>query len=328
MTKLSGTVTEEKWRLAKPFIISRGAIHDVTVVLVELNDGHAKGRGECCPVPHFGESVEQVGRDIRALLARLADAPEPEAMIAAAPAGAARNAVDCALWDLKAKRAGKPIAALLNMSPLRPVETVMTISLDRPEVMAAATRAAAAYPILKLKLGAAGDGDRVRAVRAAAPGKRLIVDVNEGWSSDELREYLPLMAELGVKLLEQPLPAGRDDAVADVKHLVPIGADESCHTSHDLDRVAALYDVVNIKLDKTGGLTEALALLQGAQARGMDAMVGCMLGTSLAMAPAMVIAQSCRFVDLDAPLLIGSDREPSLTYAHGEVSPPRRMLWG
>ena len=324
----SATVVQEQWPLAKPFIISRGAIHDVTVVLVELGDGDVKGRGESCPVPHFGESLEQVVRDIEALLANLAEASDPAALIAAAPAGAARNAVDCAFWDLRAKRAGKPIAELLGIPPLEAVETVMTVSLDAPDIMAAAARAATAHPILKLKLGAAGDGDRLRAVRAAVPEKRLIVDVNEGWSFDELREYMPLLAELGIEMVEQPLRAGEDDPIAELAHLIPVGADESCHTSRDLDRVAALYDVINIKLDKTGGLTEALALSNGARARGLDVMVGCMLGTSLAMAPATVIAQSCRFVDLDAPLLIGNDRVPSLTYADGKVSAPQSMLWG
>jgi L-alanine-DL-glutamate epimerase-like enolase superfamily enzyme len=327
--RIDATVRVEHWRLHKPFVIARGAEHEIALVVVELTDGAAVGRGECCPVSHYGETVHGVVATTESLLARLRSGEAWAVIHDGAPAGAARNAVDCALWDLAAKRAGRPIHDLLGRPAPRPVETVLTIGVAAPEAMAAAAEAAFDHGLFKLKL--CGDGcdvQRVQAVRRAAPAKRLIADANESWTSDLLAADLPALAEAGLMMLEQPLPAGGDSGIGAVPHAVPLGADESCHVAADLARVAPLYDVVNIKLDKTGGLTEALRLLEGARAAGLQAMVGCMLGTSLAMAPALLIAPECAFVDLDAPLLIGSDRPAALNYAAGWIDPADRALWG
>ena len=244
------------------------------------------------------------------------------------PPGAARNALDAAFWDLDAKRADRRVAELAGIGVLRPVVTAYTLSLDTPENMAAAAKVQRDRPLLKLKLTGDGDVERVRAVRRAAPASRLIVDANEGWSERHLTEVMPVLAEFGVELIEQPLPAGADDALAHVPHPIPVCADESCHTRADLDRLAGKYDAVNIKLDKSGGLTEALALAAEARRRGFSVMVGCMIGTSLSMAPAMLVAQQATIVDLDAPLLLASDRAHGLRYDGSTLYPPEAALWG
>jgi L-alanine-DL-glutamate epimerase-like enolase superfamily enzyme len=321
----------ETWPLAKPFVISRARADTTDVLVVEISDGQAMGRGEATPIRRFGQSMDKAIPEAEAMLAALRDGTGWSKLHDAVPPGAARNAVDCAIWDLRAKRAGKPICALLELPAWQPVQTVFTISVATPEAMAEAARDAALYPILKIKLGGSNDDLRIRAIRDAVPDKRLIVDVNEGWTLTELERCLTSMIDAGVELIEQPLPAGRDDELAALpraSRAVPIGADESCHTSADIERLASLYDVVNIKLDKTGGLTEALRMLDSARAAGLDVMVGCMLGTSLAMAPAMLLAQSGRFVDLDAPLLIGNDRNPAMVYRDGVVFPPSPEVWG
>jgi L-alanine-DL-glutamate epimerase-like enolase superfamily enzyme len=244
------------------------------------------------------------------------------------PAGAARNALDCALWDLEAKRAGQRAAALAGLPPLRPVTTAYTISLDEPEAMAAtAAGAARRMPLLKLKLGGAGDAERLRAVRLACPTVRLIADANEACTSELLPSLMQAAAETGVELIEQPLPADADAALAGARP-VPVCADESLHTLADLDRLAGRYDAINIKLDKAGGLTEALALAAAARARGLSIMVGCMVSTSLAMAPALLLAQDAAWVDLDGPLLLARDRTPALSYEGALVHPPEPPLWG
>lgn len=321
-------VYDEKWTLRKPFAIARGTATDVTVVMVELKGAGHTGRGECCPVAHYGESTQSVLQAIETMLTALRSGAEWDRVHDTFPAGAARNAVDCAIWDLRAKQSGRPVWALLGMPEPHKVETVFTIGLGDAADMAQAASEARAHGILKIKLGRPGDAERIRAIRAAVPDKRLIVDVNEGWSPDELPANLQAMADAGVLMVEQPLKAGADATLAGLSRPVIIGADESCHVSADIDRLIGSYNLVNIKLDKTGGLTEALRLLQRAQQAGLETMVGCMLGTSLAMAPALLIAQSCRFVDLDAPLLIGNDRDPSLTYADGFVHPSTSQLWG
>ncbi|HXC53094.1 MAG TPA: N-acetyl-D-Glu racemase DgcA [Candidatus Limnocylindrales bacterium] len=321
----------ETWPLAKPFVISRARADTTDVLVVEVDDGQCIGRGEACPIRRFGQSMEKALAGAEGMLAALRGGAEWSKLHDLTSAGAARNAVDCALWDLRAKRAGKPIWELLDLPEWQPVETVFTISVAAPEAMAAAARDAGHYPVLKIKLGGSDDDLRIRAIRDAVPDKRLIVDVNEGWSFAELERCLPAMIDARVELIEQPLPAGRDDELARLPRAarsVPIGADESCHTADDTDRLADLYDVVNIKLDKTGGLTEALRMLDHARAAGLDVMVGCMLGTSLAMAPAMLLAQSSRFTDLDAPLLIGTDRAPAMVYKDGVVFPPSPQVWG
>lgn len=331
----SARAYRETWPLAKPFVISRARADTTDVLVVEVQedqwDGQWKGRGEACPIRRFGQSMEKAVAEAEAMLAALKGGADWSKLYDLSSPGAARNAVDCALWDLRAKRAGKPIWELLELPRWQPVETVFTISVATPEAMAAAARDAGPYPILKIKLGGSDDDLRIRAIRDAVPHKRLIVDVNEGWTLAELQRCLPAMIDAGVEMIEQPLPAGRDQELAQLPRAaraLPIGADESCHIAADIDRLVELYDVVNIKLDKAGGLTEALRMLDRARCAGLDVMVGCMLGTSLAMAPAMILAQSSRFVDLDAPLLIGTDRTPAMVYKDGIVFPPSPEVWG
>ncbi|MEQ9394545.1 N-acetyl-D-Glu racemase DgcA [Haliea sp.] len=328
MSHLEINVRKETLPLKQSFRIARGTVSEGDVVVVSIADGRSQGRGEACPTEHYGETLNGVVSLIGEAASRLSAGEDWDRVHEDMPAGAARNAIDCAVWDWRAKAAGRAVWQLLEMQAPRPVASVLTLSLDEPALMAERARAVSATGMLKLKLGAPGDADRVRAVRAAAPGQRLIVDVNEGWTLEELRRNLPVMAECGVEMLEQPLPAGEDEGLAEIEHLVPIGADESCHTSADLPRLASLYEVVNIKLDKTGGLTEAMRLVQGAKAQGLDVMIGCMLGTSLAMAPGMLVAQYARFVDLDAPLLIARDRVPGLEYRGDTIMPPVPALWG
>ena len=322
------TIAAEAWPVRGAFTIARSSITEIHVVSVTVEEGGATGRGECRPYARYGESVTSVSADLEAIRAAVEDGLDRDTLQAAMPAGAARNAVDCALWDLEAKRSGSPVWALAGLEPPQPVTTAYTLSLDTPERMADAARAAADRPLLKLKLIGDGDIDRVRAVRAAAPQARLIVDANEGWSVDHLREAGPALAALGVDLIEQPLPAGADAALAEVDCPVPLCADESCHDRRSLDRLEGLYRLVNIKLDKTGGLTEALKLAAEARRRGFDVMVGSMLATSLAIAPAVLLAGGADFVDLDGPLLLARDRDPGLAYSGSTVHPPPPALWG
>ena len=280
------------------------------------------------PYARYGETVEGVLAAIEALAPAVAEGLDRAGLQAALPPGAARNAVDAAFWDLEAKTSGKTVSRLAGIEPPRPVVTAYTLSLAEPEAMGRAAAEHAARPLLKLKLTGEGDLERVRAVRSAAPASRLIVDANEGWSPEHFERYASALAELGVALIEQPLPAGRDDALAQMPHPVPVCADESCHTSEDVEGLVGKYDVVNVKLDKTGGLTEALRLVRAARAKGFRLMVGCMVGTSLAMAPACFLAQDAEFVDLDAPLLLAKDRQPGLRYDGSTVYPPKPALWG
>jgi L-alanine-DL-glutamate epimerase-like enolase superfamily enzyme len=322
------TVTRRAWQLAQPFAISRGSKTTAEVVIAEVSDGEFRGRGECVPYPRYGESVDSVAAALEAMKGAVFSGLDRRELQQAMPPGAARNALDCAFWHLDAQRDDRRVADMAGIGPLRPVVTAYTLSLDTPERMAEAAAAQRARPLLKLKLAGDGDIERVRAVRSAAPTARLIVDANEGWRKRHLREVMPELAAYGVELIEQPLPADADDALAAVPHPIPVCADESCHVSADLDRLLGKYDAVNIKLDKTGGLTEALALAEAAAARGFQIMVGCMVGTSLAMAPALLIAQRAQFVDLDGPLLLASDRVPGLRYDGSTVYPPEPKLWG
>jgi L-Ala-D/L-Glu epimerase / N-acetyl-D-glutamate racemase len=321
-------VMRQSWKLAQPFAISRGSRTTAEVVVAEIFDGDSRGRGECVPYPRYGESVDGVVRALEAMAGAVFSGLGREALQAAMPPGAARNALDAAFWDLDAKRADRPVAELAGVGMLRTVTTAYTLGLDTPERMAAAAAAQRGRPLLKLKLTGDGDIERVRAVRRAAPAARLIVDANEGWTERHLVEVMPALAEFGVELIEQPLPAGADDALANLPHPIPVCADEACHTSADLDRLAGKYESINIKLDKTGGLTEALALAAEARRRGFRVMVGCMIGTSLSMAPAMLVAQQASLVDLDAPLLLASDRAHGLRYDGSTLYPPERALWG
>jgi L-alanine-DL-glutamate epimerase-like enolase superfamily enzyme len=321
-------VTTERWPIRGGFTISRGAKHEAMVVVATISDGNHTGRGECVPYAHYGESVEGVTAAIEDCASALARGLGRAELAALLPAGATRNALDCALWDLEAKRSGKSAAALAGLGPLRPVLTAFTLSLDTPEAMAARAREAAVYPLLKLKLGGDGDGERLRAVRAAAPEARLIADANEAWQPQETESLLDIAAEAGVELVEQPLPAGRDDVLKYIERSVPVCADESMHDRASLEALADRYDAVNIKLDKTGGLTEALLAAERARALGLKIMVGSMVATSLAMAPALVVAQDADWVDLDGPLLLERDRVPGLRYDGATIFPPSPELWG
>ncbi len=321
-------VVRQSWPLAQPFAISRGSRTTAEVVVAEIFDGDFRGRGECVPYPRYGESVDAVARALEEMAGAVFSGLDREALQAAMPPGAARNALDAAFWDLDAKRADRPVAELAGLGRLHPVVTAYTLSLDTPERMGEAAAQHRARPLLKLKLTGDGDVERVQAVRRAAPAARLIVDANEGWTARHFAELAPALAELGVELIEQPLPADADEALAHLPHPIPVCADEACHTSADLDRLEGRYDAVNIKLDKSGGLTEALALAAAAASRGFAIMVGCMIGTSLSMAPAMLVAQQADIVDLDAPLLLAGDRAHGLRYDGSTVYPPEPALWG
>ena len=321
-------VAIENWPMAGSFAISRGAKTEAVVVIVTISDGDKIGRGECVPYNRYGETVEGVVSDIRAMEGQIADAITHEALGALLPAGAARNALNCALIDLEAKKSGRRAAEMLGLPPLFPVDTAYTLSLGTPESMGDAARLSSHRSILKLKLGGDGDPQRIEAVRAGAPDARLIVDANEAWSASNFAANMSACIAAGVELIEQPLPVGADDLLATIDRPIPICADESVHVSADLDDLTDRYDAVNIKLDKAGGLTEALSMLRAAEAKQLKIMVGCMVGTSLAMAPALLLAQRADFVDLDGPLLLVGDREPGLRYEGSTVYPPSPELWG
>ncbi len=319
----------EVWPLAAAFTISRGSRTETEVVVATLSDGGLVGRGECMANPRYGESQEAVVRTLTALAPDIASGRLDRAGLQEAlPAGAARNALDGAFWAREAKRAGKRVWELAGLARPKPVETAYTIGLDTPAAMGAKARANAYRPLLKVKLTGAEDLDRVAAVRENAPNARLIVDANEGWRTDQVEPLSEALAKLQVQLIEQPLPAGQDDGLAGFSRPIPLCADESCHTRADLGRLAGLYDAVNIKLDKAGGLTEALRLREAAMRLGLGVMVGCMVSTSLAMAPAVLVAQGAAFADLDGPLLLARDREPALRYEGSIVYPPEPPLWG
>jgi L-alanine-DL-glutamate epimerase-like enolase superfamily enzyme len=326
---LTLSVAVEHWPIAGTFTIARGSRTEAVVVVAEIVEGHLRGRGECVPYPRYGETVEGVADTLVGLRDKITAGLTRQDLAALLPAGAARNALDCALWDLEAKRAGVPAHVLAGFDRLSPVTTCFTLSLGEPDAMREAARAAAHRPILKVKLGA-GDGDmeRLAAVREGAPDADLVVDANEGWRPDQLERFLAGCAEHGVLMVEQPLPAASDGMLAGVFRPVPVCADESMHGLEGLDSVAERYDAVNLKLDKAGGLTGALDLAREASARGLGIMVGCMVGTSLAMAPAMLLTPFARFVDLDGPLLLAKDREPGLAYEGSVVRPPSPALWG
>ena len=325
---LSLSVHVEHWPIAGSFTISRGAKSEAVVVIAELSDGAHHGRGECVPYARYGESVEGVITALQAMSGAIAGGLDRDALQSAMPPGAARNALDCAFWDFSANRAGQPVHQLLGLPVPKPVNTAYTISLASPDVMAQAAAKAAERALLKVKLGGGDDAARIAAVRRAAPAAELIVDANEGWTPDNLAANLAACADAGVTLVEQPLPANRDDLLARLPHTVPVCADESAHTMASLAALVGKYDAVNIKLDKAGGLTEALAMAREAERLGLALMVGCMVATSLAMAPAVLLAQRARVVDLDGPLLLARDRPDGLVYQGSRVHPPMPALWG
>ncbi len=328
MTGITLTARIERFPTAGAWTISRGTVSEVEVVTAEARLGDHVGRGECRPYPRYDEFGEGVVADIEAAARDLGDDPEAVALDAIMAPGAARNAVDCALWDLRAKIAGRRVWELAGLPEPRPLVTAYSLSLDTPDKMRAKAAEHAHRPLLKVKLGGEGDLERIRAVRAGAPEATIIVDANEGWTKDSYEKLAPELAGLGVAMVEQPLPAWDDAALAEMARPLTVCADEACHDTASLAGLAGKYDMVNIKLDKTGGLTEALKLKAEAERMGLRVMVGCMLATSLSMAPAVLVAQGAEIVDLDGPLLLAKDRENPLTYDEKGVHPPSAALWG
>lgn len=319
------TVTADTFQLAQVFTIARGSRTEAKVLTVTITDGDHTGWGECVPYARYDETLESVTEQIRGL-------PLPvtrDQLLTLLPAGAARNAVDCALWDLEAKRAGKRVWELAGLPEPGPEITAYTLSLDTPEKMQAQAAENAFRPLLKTKLGGgAEDVARIEAVRKGAPDARIIVDANEGWTPELYETLAPVLVRLGVEMVEQPFPAGADDALLKLDRVLPVCADESCHDRGSLPALKGKYDMVNIKLDKTGGLTEAIALRDAARAEGYQVMVGCMVGSSLAMAPATLVAQGVAVTDLDGPLLLAEDRDTPLQFDEQGVYPPSAALWG
>jgi len=318
------SVTPDIFRLAEAFTISRGSRTEAKVLTVTITREGVTGRGECVPYGRYGETLESVTAEIEGLPAGISRAELQGAL----PAGAARNAVDCALWDWEAKRACVPVHVLAGLPAPGPVVSAYTLSLGPPEAMRAAASKHAQRPLLKIKLGTPDDMPRLEAVRAGAPAARIIVDANEGWSAEVYADLAPHLLRLGVEMVEQPLPAGDDGMLAEIARPLPVCADESCHDRGSLPGLKGKYDMVNIKLDKTGGLTEALALKSAAEAEGYGVMVGCMVGSSLAMAPAVLVAQGAAIVDLDGPLLLAEDREAALRFEGSVLHPAVPALWG
>tara|TARA_R110002110_G_scaffold26572_5_gene97472 strand:- start:950 stop:1915 length:966 start_codon:yes stop_codon:yes gene_type:complete len=317
-------VTRDVFKLAQVFTISRGSRTEAKVLTVRVHADGIMGWGECVPYARYDETLQSVTAQIEGLSGAITRADLYDLL----PAGAARNAVDCALWDLQAKQSGKRVWELAGLPVPVPQITAYTLSLAEPAEMKAQAAKNAHRPLLKIKLGTADDMPRLEAVRAGAPKSTIIVDANEGWSAEVYADLAPHLVRLGVALVEQPLPAGEDDALIGMTRPVPVCADESAHDRASLPDLKGKYDVVNIKLDKTGGLTEALALRHAALAEGYDVMVGCMVGSSLAMAPATLVAQGASIVDLDGPLLLGEDRQNALTFDNAGVHPPSAQLWG
>ena len=318
---------EEVWPLREAFRISRGSRTEAQVVVATVSDGQHIGRGEAVPIKRYNQTIASVVAQIESING--GKQLDRQSLSKLLPAGAARNAIDCALWDLEAKISGKRVWEAANVVMKPEVETSFTISLDSPDKMATAAKANALAPILKLKLGG-DDADlaRVESVRGAAPDARLIIDANESWSPEHYRIVAPKLKQLGVELIEQPFPANSDDVLENLDHPISVCADESCHTSEDLPRLANRYEMINVKLDKAGGLTEGLNLCGRAREAGFKLLIGCMVGTSLSMAPARVLASVADYVDLDGPLLLARDREYGLAYRSGKIAIPRRELWG
>ncbi|MCJ8518159.1 L-alanine-DL-glutamate epimerase-like enolase superfamily enzyme [Pseudorhizobium tarimense] len=319
--------TIETFPITGMFTISRGSKTEAEVVTCTISLGEISGRGECVPYRRYGESIEAVVAEIRSISAAVTEGAGRAELLRLLKPGAARNAVDCALWDLEAKQGKVTVADALNLSP-RPITTAFTLSLGDAASMAAEAAKNAKRPLLKVKLGTEDDESRMRAVRQAAPTTRIIVDANEGWTDDNIEHHLRLARQLQISLIEQPLPAGQDAKLAQIERLVPVCADESVHATDDLEALRDRYDAVNIKLDKTGGLTEALRMKAEAKRLDFDIMVGCMVGTSLAIAPAVLLAQDAEYADLDGPLLLARDRQPGLRYEGSTVFPPAPALWG
>lgn len=324
MSSIQISVKHERFRLKEVFTIARGSREFADVLTVTASDGKIKGRGECVPYARYGESIESVTHQIQSLPYEF-DRISLQGLL---PAGAARNAVDCAFWDLEAKKSGKRVWDLAGIKTPQPAITAFTISLASPDQMRIAAKKHAKRPLLKIKLGTPDDMPRLEAVREGAPDSNIIVDANEGWDADVYRELAPHLIRLDVTMVEQPLPANDDEILREMDRPLPVCADESCHDISSLQDLAGKYDMINIKLDKTGGLTEALMLKDRGLKEGYEVMVGCMVGSSLAMAPATLLAQGADIVDLDGPLLLAEDRDNPLKFDEEGVHPPTKELWG
>ena len=322
------TVTRRAWPLARPLMTAHGITTTVDVVVVEISDVESRGRGECVPLRRYGESIDSVVAALDAMKGAVFSGLNRDTLQQAMPPGAARNALDCAFWDMDAKRAYRSVAELAGLRAMPPLVTAFTVGFDTPDKMAELAVANRTRPLLRLELGGDGDVERVRAVRQAAPAARIIVDAQESWSEAQLGEYMPMLVDLRVALIEQPLPADADDALALLERAIPLCADESCRTLADLDRLDGKYAAINIKLDKVGGLTAALALAEEAKRRGLRIMVGGGVGTSLGIAPALLVAQQAEIVDLDGPLHLASDRVPGLHYEGSTICPADSKVWG
>jgi L-alanine-DL-glutamate epimerase-like enolase superfamily enzyme len=327
MSSITVTASVERFAVDGRFVIARGAQDHVDVVVVEAREGDLVGRGEGTPIYYEGETAELCVESI-AMRTRQRVPLTRDSLLTTMAEGGARNALDCALWDLEAKRAGASVARLAGLAPAGPLETCFTLSVGTPAEMEAAARAATAYPILKIKLDGEDDRAKVAAVRKAAPRARLIADANESWDELDIEEEAAALAALGVEMIEQPVSAGEEELLWRLKSPIPFVADESCHTRDDLERCVDRFQGVNIKLDKAGGLTEALALAEAARVRGLDVMIGCMLATSLGIAPAALLGARARWIDLDGPLLLARDRKPGFTFADGKLIPPETPIWG
>jgi len=316
------------WPMKGVFTISRGSRTEQEVLVVELSDGQRRGRGECVPYKRYGETFESVMTEIESLRGSLAAGLDRQALKDLLPAGAARNGLDCALWDLEAKQTGRRVWDILGLPEPQGIVSAYTLSLDTPEKMGEAAKENAARPLLKLKLSGPEDLERVRAVRANAPESDIIVDANEGWEIEDYRRLAPELVSLRVSMIEQPLHADKDEALRGEPRPVKLCADESCHDRSSLPALKGKYDVVNVKLDKAGGLTEALDLKRAAEAEGYGIMVGCMMATSLAMAPAMLVAEGADYVDLDGPLWLAEDQQPAIAFSGSIMAAPEAALWG
>ncbi|MGB1299334.1 MAG: N-acetyl-D-Glu racemase DgcA [Psychrobium sp.] len=328
MRPLHCIIKHQKWPLAREFRISRGAKTQADVLTVLLSDGYHVGWAEAVPYNRYGETIDSVKKEIYACVRQLTTQSTPADLLELLPASAARNALDCALWDLIAKRENKAVHELIGEPKPNTCTTAQTLSIGSIDEMSEAAKEIAHQPLIKIKLDNQLVLERMHAIHSAAPQSKFIIDANEAWSFDELKAWLPQLANMNVALIEQPLPADEDDALIDLSPEIPLCADESCHTSDDLVRLKGRYQAVNIKLDKTGGLTEALALLEAAKKEGFIIMTGCMVGSSLAMAPAFLIAQHAAFVDLDGPLLLAKDRLFAFPFDNAEMHPMPMQLWG
>ena len=323
-TSMKIDVSQDSFPLKSAFRISRGSKTTADVVTVKLTRNGVQGWGECVPYPRYGETVESVTEQLQSVPPHIT----PADLIETLPAGAARNALDCAIWDVKAKETNRRVWQLANLPKPKPVQTAFTLSLDTVENMTRAATQNAHRPILKLKVGTPDDLDRLVAVRNAAPDAKLVIDANEGWTIHDYQLLIDHLVDMNIALIEQPFPAGQDACLSNLDRPIPICADESVHTSEDLPALVGKYDCLNIKLDKTGGLTTAIDLKAKAQAMGFDIMVGCMVGTSLAMAPALLLASDATLVDLDGPLLLTKDRDTPISYDARGMHPAPAELWG